>query len=58
MRLETTPKLDAPLAVCVWRANEEGAYETMCGNIFEFYADGPQENDFRFCPYCGNPLHT
>lgn len=45
-------------AGCVWRANEDGAYETVCGNTFEFYADGPEENGFQFCPYCGNPLHA
>lgn len=40
-------------ANCAWSANEDGAYETTCGNIFEFNADGPTENGFKFCPYCG-----
>ena len=32
------------------------AYETCCGNMFEFYDGGPTDNKFAFCPYCGARL--
>lgn len=31
-------------------------WDTGCGNAFEFNADGPKENGFKFCPYCGGEL--
>ena len=34
-------------------------WQTTCANMFEFTADGPDENNFKFCPYCGGKLrHT
>ena len=41
---------------CAWQEDEDGVWETGCHEMFVFEADGPQENDFRFCPYCGGPL--
>lgn len=38
---------------CRWAQNEDGQWDTGCGQIFEFTADGPEENGFAFCPYCG-----
>jgi len=34
----------------------EGIWETDCGNAHEFFADGPAENMYRFCPYCGRRI--
>lgn len=49
MTTETTP--------CVWAyTNEVDAWETSCGNMFEFTADGPAENRMKFCCYCGKHL--
>ena len=31
-------------------------YETSCDEIFEFLADGIEENKFVYCPYCGKPI--
>jgi len=43
--------------VCRWKKDkEDGVYDTNCGNRFEFNADGPTENHFKFCPYCGKKL--
>ena len=42
---------------CTWR--EDNVCEfwlTTCGEIFVFLADGPAENNFRFCPYCGGAI--
>ena len=41
---------------CTWKSNEnEGYWETTCGNIFWFTDDGP-EDGFANCPYCGEAL--
>lgn len=39
----------------VWRDSDE-TWETCCGKVFAFTADGPRANGFRFCPYCGGKL--
>lgn len=41
---------------CVWTEDDDGAWDTSCDNRFEFTEDGPEENDFAFCPYCGKKL--
>jgi len=47
---------------CPWRipddpwSQDNGQWETGCGNVFEFFVDGPKENGFRFCPYCKKPI--
>ena len=38
---------------CKWTQTPDGQYETSCGQIFEFTNDGPKENGFTHCPYCG-----
>ena len=42
--------------ICKWKPDEDGVYETGCGNRFEFTEAGPKENKFDYCPYCGNVL--
>ena len=37
---------------CEWKENENGYFDTECSESFEFTADGPKENGFKFCPYC------
>ena len=41
---------------CTWTENEDGVYETNCGNLFAFNDGTPSENGFEFCPYCGREL--
>ena len=41
---------------CRWTADEDGTYDTGCGQSFQFNDDGPAENKARFCLYCGGPL--
>ena len=43
---------------CTWTEDEDGAFETGCGDMFDFTNDGPSENGFKFCPYCGGELAT
>jgi rRNA maturation endonuclease Nob1 len=42
--------------ICEWREDEDGIWDTGCGNRFEFNHGGPPENSFEFCPYCGKKL--
>ena len=41
---------------CNWREDEYRLWHTDCGDIHEFFADTPEENSYRFCPYCGRVL--
>lgn len=41
---------------CGWTQDENGAWETECGNMFEVTDGTPYENDMKFCPYCGKAL--
>ena len=44
---------------CLWVYDvvfDCGNWETQCGEMFEFVTDGPVENKFKFCPYCGGEL--
>ena len=43
---------------CEWIDDEDGIWQTECGNAFCFEVDGPDENKFSFCPYCGKPLEA
>jgi len=38
---------------CFWTEDENGVWETSCGNAFQFETGGPIDNGFDFCPYCG-----
>ena len=42
--------------LCEWSGNVDGFYDTACGNAHEFITDGPTENGYRYCPYCGKTL--
>ena len=43
---------------CKWTEDDEGTWETSCGEAFEFFYCGPVENGMRYCPYCGKPLEV
>jgi len=45
-----------PNKSCVWSEDEDGAWHTGCGNIWEFSDGGPRENRAWYCPYCGHPM--
>lgn len=42
---------------CTWTETWEGQWETECGEIFEFFWDGPKENRQRYCGYCGREIN-
>lgn len=41
---------------CKWTQDEDGFYDTECGNKWEFMYDGPKENKVVFCMYCGKKI--
>jgi uncharacterized protein with PIN domain len=42
--------------VCRWVQDREDIWESACGHLFQFFEDGPVENEFSWCPYCGGEL--
>ena len=43
--------------LCQWKEDGDGIWNTVCGHlVFEFTADGPTENKFLFCHYCGGKI--
>jgi len=44
-------------SICRWTLDDiDGKWDTECGEAHIFEADGPVENNHRFCPYCGKQL--
>lgn len=41
---------------CTWTEDDDGVWDTDCGNRFETVEGTPHENDMLFCCYCGRPL--
>lgn len=42
---------------CSWDQDDEGGPWSACDHhYFEFTDEGPEENNFKFCPFCGRPL--
>ena len=43
--------------VCEWKYNDTEYYwESSCDHLHIFMSDGPKENDYDFCPYCGKKI--
>lgn len=44
---------------CTWQQDEDdGSWDTACGNKFCIEEGTPEENEMRFCCYCGAVLVT
>ena len=41
---------------CTWTQDEDGVFDTSCGERFNLDSGTPSENGFGFCCYCGNRL--
>lgn len=51
--------LRAKTHTCVWTETmglDEDYWDTKCQQSFTFMTAGPEENHFKFCPYCGGIL--
>ena len=43
--------------VCEWKYNNSEYYwESSCEHLHIFMSDGPEENEYDFCPYCGKNI--
>ena len=43
--------------VCEWKYKDTEYYwESSCEHLHIFMADGPKENEYDFCPYCGKKI--
>lgn len=49
MIVETTVWFEQDQEHDVWQCGE-------CGHLHKFEADGPEENSFDYCPYCGRMI--
>lgn len=46
-----------PKLPCKWAYDDDdGTWATACGELFAFTEEGPVENKFHFCCYCGGEL--
>ena len=45
---------------CKWskceNSDETIYYETSCDNATQFLEDGIEDNNYKFCPYCGKEI--
>ena len=44
--------------LCIWFEDDDGTWATSCGQKHEFMCDGPEENHYKYCPYCGKNIET
>lgn len=42
--------------VCVWSEEEDGNWDTGCGGMYSIITGTPEENEMKFCCYCGAKL--
>jgi len=47
-----------PADSCPWTEDPDGIWYTSCEHAHEFNTGTPEENDHRYCPYCGKVLEA
>ena len=47
---------EASVETCEWVESEEGVWDTSCEETFVFEEGDPEENNSRYCCYCGKPI--
>lgn len=52
----TRPEAPTPEQPCDWREDEDGYWNTGCGDFFTIIDGGPEENGMKFCHSCGKHL--
>lgn len=55
---EIVAALSQPNPSCLWAQDDEDSdtWETACNKAFTLNEGSPNENDFRFCVFCGKPV--
>jgi hypothetical protein len=57
VRPPATPPAPDPASACHWRADDDGNWDTDCGQCFCLTDDGtPTDHGLRYCGYCGLAL--
>ena len=47
-----------PAELCTWTEDPDGIWYTSCEHAHEFNTGTPEENQHRYCPYCGKVLEA
>lgn len=42
---------------CTWAQQDEDSWLSDCGELSSYSEGSPTELEFRFCPYCGEPIN-
>lgn len=42
--------------ICEWSEDEDGNWDTKCGEKHVFFDGGPSANNHMYCPYCGKRI--
>lgn len=46
-----------PFPQCEWiYIDDEYYWKTSCNHLHVFLSDGPKENEYKYCPYCGKKI--
>lgn len=43
---------------CVWNEDEDGTWESTCGEYWQFIEGGPVHNGVRYCHGCGRAVKS
>ena len=55
--IEIVKQSDVSDDMCEWKYNgTEYYWESSCEHLHIFMSDGPKENEYDFCPYCGKKI--
>lgn len=46
----------ATRGACVWNEDDDGTWESTCGQSWQFIEGGPGENGVRYCHACGKAV--
>jgi hypothetical protein len=46
------------ITACGWGEEEFGNWETDCGKCWQLTDGTPEENEMKFCPFCGLELRV
>ncbi len=45
---------------CIWKEEKgldtDGIYKTDCDNMFTIMEGNPEDNGFKYCPYCSKAI--
>lgn len=48
----------AEIESCTWTENDDGYWDTACGNSWVFDTGGPAQNHCTYCHGCGRPINA